>query len=154
MLQSHKQYKKIFDEAILDYQIGNLRSSILSLWVAVIFDIIDKIRELAIQGNQEAVNFIESIDQLHLKPIEEQFIQEKNIIAELKKFETLSVAECNYIARLKVDRNHCAHPYFYPNEKVFEPSRELVRYHLSSSADLLLIREKCTPSVRHCSLTI
>jgi len=50
-------------EAIDAYRGGAYRSSIVSTWIAVTFDIISKIRELSNQGDSNAQAFIKSLDQ-------------------------------------------------------------------------------------------
>jgi hypothetical protein len=42
--------KKYIKEAVSCYKVGAFRSSIVSAWVAVSFDIIDKLKELSLAG--------------------------------------------------------------------------------------------------------
>src|SRR4051794_4312383 len=49
-------------EAIGAYRARAYRSAIMGTWVAVAYDIIGKIRELAVQGDATAVTFATSLD--------------------------------------------------------------------------------------------
>lgn len=49
-----EQSKGYIAEAISCYRSGAYRAAIVSTWIAVIFDLIDKIRELALQGDGTA----------------------------------------------------------------------------------------------------
>jgi hypothetical protein len=119
-------------EAIDAYRGGAYRSSIVSTWISVTFDIISKIRELANQGDPMAQHFITSLDQAITN---KQIRQLQNIEEDLLKtatadFEFLSDHEQIDLARLKDDRNLCAHPAFIAEEVLFEPEPERVRMHI------------------------
>jgi len=49
-------------EAIAAYRARAYRSAIMGTWVAVAYDIIGKIRELAVQGDAAAVKFTTALD--------------------------------------------------------------------------------------------
>jgi hypothetical protein len=119
-------------EAVDAYRGGAYRSSIVSTWIAVTFDIISKIRELANQGDQMAQNFINRLDQsIAGKQIKQlQNIEEDLLKTATNDFEFLSSHEQNDLARLKDDRNLCAHPAFITEEMLFEPEPERVRMHI------------------------
>ena len=70
------QSKGYLSEAVICYRSGAYRASIVSTWIAVIFDLIDKIRELALNGDAAAKalearheNYIEKIDRGDLSGI-------------------------------------------------------------------------------------
>ncbi len=55
VLQCHTESSRLYiAEAISCYKAGAYRSAIVSTWIAVVFDLIDKIRELAISGDGKA----------------------------------------------------------------------------------------------------
>lgn len=119
-------------EAIDAYRGGAYRSSIVSTWIAVTFDIISKIRELSNQGDLMAKNFISSLDKAiatkqikQLQNIEEDLLKKATV-----DFEFLSDQEQVDFIRLKEDRNLCAHPAFVAEEMLFEPEPERVRMHI------------------------
>ena len=119
-------------EAIDAYRGGAYRSSIVSTWIAVNFDIISKIRELSNQGDQNAQAFINSLDKYiagkHFKQL--QNIEENLLKTAKEDFEFLSEQEQIDLVRLKEDRNLCAHPAFVTEEMLFEPEPERVRMHI------------------------
>lgn len=57
--QKAKDYIK---EAVSCYKAGAFRSAIVSTWIAVSFDVLDKLRELSLAGDQEAEKQIEAFD--------------------------------------------------------------------------------------------
>lgn len=119
-------------EAIDAYRGGAYRSSIVSTWISVTFDIISKIRELANQGDPMAQDFINKLDQaIATKQIRQlQNIEEDLLKTATTDFEFLSDQEQIDLSRLKEDRNLCAHPAFVAEEVLFEPEPERVRMHI------------------------
>src|SRR5215213_1198002 len=99
-------------EAVVSYQSGNYRAAILSAWIAVTYDIISKLRELAAGHDPNAKKFVEDLDNAavqhnipHLQRIEGGLLE-----LALKDFEFLSLHEHTDLARLRDDRHLCAHP--------------------------------------------
>ena len=133
-------------EAVVAYRSRAYRSAIMGTWVAVAYDIISKIRELAAQGDaaatafmarldaaiaQRAVNYVQGIQQL-------QAIENDLLAQALRPFEFLTAQEHTDLVRLKDDRNQCAHPAFVSETTLFQPSPELVRTHLVHAIQHLL----------------
>ncbi|ENV52103.1 hypothetical protein L292_1654 [Acinetobacter junii CIP 107470 = MTCC 11364] len=54
--------KSYIREAVACYKAGAFRSAIVSTWIAVSFDILDKLKELSLAGDKEAERQIESFD--------------------------------------------------------------------------------------------
>ena len=119
-------------EAIDAYRGGAYRSSIVSTWISVTFDIISKIRELANQGDPMAQDFINKLDlAIATKQIKQlQCIEEDLLKTATADFEFLSDQEQIDLTRLKEDRNLCAHPAFVAEEVLFDPEPERVRMHI------------------------
>ena len=126
------------NEAITAYRARAYRPAIMSTWVAVAFDIIAKIRELALQGGRAAASFVTNLDDaiaakdrgdpqgiVRLQQIENDLIQKAT-----KDFEFLSANEATDLQRLKEDRNLCAHPAFTPYATLVQPLPEQVRAHI------------------------
>ena len=133
------QSRAYIDEAIGAYQSGAYRSSILALWIAVVTDIIDKIRAMADQGEGAAVGHrdrlaaaIRNGDVLALQRFE------GGLLEAAETLQLFGRRERDELARLKEDRNYCAHPAFVTEERLFDPSPELVRLHLRAAVDNLL----------------
>lgn len=130
--------RSYISEAVRAYRAGAFRSAIMSTWIAVAYDIISKIRELASQGERAAVTFTTALDaaiQLHeqgnaaaigqLQTIENDLLRQAH-----HQYEFLSAQEQVDLLRLKQDRNLCAHPAFTSQTLLFQPSPEVVRVHL------------------------
>ena len=47
--------REYINEAILCYRSGAYRSTIVNTWIAVVFDLVDKVRELALSGDPAAI---------------------------------------------------------------------------------------------------
>ncbi|MEW2429101.1 hypothetical protein AB0877_13905 [Micromonospora sp. NPDC047644] len=127
------------DEAIGAYNSGAYRSSVIALWIAVVADVIDKIRAMAEQGEKAACVLrdaltaaIDNNDVPTLQRLEGQLLEEA------EKLQLFGKRECEELTRLKKDRNLCAHPAFVAEESLFSPSPELVRLHMQTAVDNLL----------------
>jgi hypothetical protein len=127
-------------EAIDAYRGGAYRSSIISVWIAVNFDIISKIRELANRGDKMAQDFINTLDQaIRTKNIKELQRVEENLLDKAESnYEFISNQEKYDLEQLKNDRNLCAHPAFISEDMLFEPEPERVRMHIVHVVKYLL----------------
>jgi hypothetical protein len=140
------QAKAAIAEAVACYRVGAYRAAIVATWIAAVFDLIAKFRELATDGNGEAKNQIEKLEHIYKREdletaLRESQIFERNILTIAKdKFELLSGLECDDLQRLYEDRHRCAHPSMHTVEEPYHPSGELVRYHLGTVFTTLLTR--------------
>lgn len=127
-------------EAVDAYRGGAYRAAIVSTWIAVTFDIISKIRELASQDDAMAKNVIAELDNaISTKNTKKlQTLEEDLLTKALMDFEFLSQQEYHDLLRMKEDRNLCAHPAFVVEELLFEPEPERVRMHIVHSVRYLL----------------
>ncbi|HEX5276063.1 MAG TPA: hypothetical protein VFW42_00170 [Fluviicoccus sp.] len=135
--QKAKDYIK---EAVACYKAGAFRSSIVSTWVAVSFDIIDKLKELSLAGDKEAEKQIDDFDKARrIGDIAYSLRFEREILAVCRdKLELISPVEFIDLERLQEDRNRCAHPSMTADGEVFNPSAELARMHIRSAVEHLL----------------
>ncbi|MBA4063090.1 MAG: hypothetical protein C0501_05150 [Isosphaera sp.] len=126
-------------EAITAYRARAFRSAVMAAWVAVAYDVIAKLRELAVQGDRAAQGFVAELDAAveangrgdpgavpRLQKIEGDLLGRA-----LREFELLSPHEHVDLDRLKADRNLCAHPAFSTDSLLFQPTPELVRAHIA-----------------------
>ncbi len=125
-------------EAISAYRAQAHRAAIISTWIAVVYDIISKCRELAGQSEGEARALIEKLD----AAVERQSNGDQKAIPALQdiesslldkardSFEFISHQEHTDLSRLKHDRHLCAHPAFVRQDVLFQPTPELVRTHI------------------------
>ncbi len=134
-------------EAIVAYRARAYRSALMSVWIAVAYDIIKKIRELQFNGDKAARDFVDKLDAAialqqtdygtavkRLQAIENDLLKK----ASEEEFEFLSREELKDLNRLKQDRNLCAHPAFTADQLLFQPSPELVRSHITHAITHLL----------------
>jgi hypothetical protein len=126
-------------EAVAAYRAMAHRAAVVATWIAVTFDIIAKIRELAAQGDAKASMEIGKIDAAIASgnPQQVQAI-ESNLLTLAESFEFLGPREKTDLERLRDDRNHCAHPAFVQVDSLFVPTSELVRTHIVHAVHHLL----------------
>jgi hypothetical protein len=132
--------KSYITEAIDAYRGGAYRAAIVSTWIAVTFDIISKIRELASQGDSAAKKVVQDLDKAisakdirRLQTLENDFLNKAHV-----DFEFLSSQEFIDLSRLKDDRDLCAHPAFVVEDILFQPEPERVRLHIVHAIKYLL----------------
>jgi hypothetical protein len=125
-------------EAVACYRAGAYRACIVSTWIAVVFDLLSKIRELAISGDAEAQLIVDDLNKWQpligkgdMMAIKKSLDLERSIITIVNEkfgfFEGMQVQDLN---RLHDDRNRCAHPTYQGTEQPYAPSAELARTHL------------------------
>ena len=108
-----------------------------------VYDLIAKYRELSAQGDAAATTFIQSWDAATAAHDVRRLLQLEATIIEDATVNTQIVNRIaqTHLERLREDRNFCAHPAFFAEAELFEPSPELVRLHLVNAVDLVLSRE-------------
>src|SRR5260370_12457485 len=134
------QSKVFLAEAIACYRAGAYRSAIISTWIAVVFDLIGKFKELALTGDIEAQNAVNDIERMYLS---DDFVAalrfERDILKNAReKFQLISFIEEEDLQRLFNDRNRCANPSLRSLEEPYQPSGELVRAHIYNAVVALL----------------
>jgi hypothetical protein len=127
-------------EAVASYRSGAFRSSIVACWIAVCFDVIEKLRELALAGDKEAEKHVQEIDLTRRAGDVTRALKfERELLGIAKdKFELISPLEFIDLERLQADRNRCAHPSLTADDQAYRPSAELARLHLHSAVTHLL----------------
>lgn len=127
-------------EAIRCYRAGAYKAAIVATYVAVTYDIVMKIRELAASGETNAVASAQKLDRAitansrtHLLQFEADLIKEAH-----GTFQFLGPQEFAQLDRLRDDRHLCAHPAFATESELFQPTPELVRTHIVHAVTLLL----------------
>ncbi|MDI3294401.1 hypothetical protein [Janthinobacterium tructae] len=127
-------------EAIACFKASAYRASIVATWVAVCFDFIQKVQELALTGDKEAEQLAGEINDARVKQDLSWSLKfEKNILQFARdKFELISPIEFTDLMRVQEDRNRCAHPSIAADGEPFSPSAELARLHIRSAITHLL----------------
>ena len=130
--------RKYILEAVTCYKAGAYRACIVATWVAVVYDLISKIWELALVGDPNAQQIVADLNrwqpliaQNDLGAIKKSLELERGIVdtcnTQFGFFEGMEVMD---LTRLHDDRNRCAHPSYQGMETPYSPSGELARAHL------------------------
>ncbi|MBG0718373.1 hypothetical protein G3N18_09905 [Microbacterium sp. 2C] len=130
-----------FDEAVRAYRAGAYKSATIALWIAVIHDIIEKVRTLAEDDDAQAKTVIAELDAARASRNIPKLQQIENAALEKARdgFELITHREFDELRRLYEDRNACAHPSFLSDiEDPFQLTEEQVRAHARSVVDSLL----------------
>lgn len=134
------QSKEYISEAVACYRAGAYRAVIVNAWIAIVYDLIDKMKELSASGDGAAKKIIDDFEK-HQKQIDEgneQAIKsslefERNILQTAKnEMEFFDQQQLIDLSRLREDRHRCAHPSFHRIDEPYRPSAEQARVHLRS----------------------
>lgn len=130
-------------EAVACYKANAYRSAIVSTWVAVAFDIVDKIYELSVAGDKEAIAFTEEFQSImeDRNPVRMMNLERDLLTTARDKFELISAQEFADLDRLREDRHKCAHPTRTSYPDIFHPTAELARTHIRTAVESLLKHE-------------
>ena len=136
-------------EAIRFYESRSYRAAIVMSHMAVCFDLLDKLQALAVTGDAEARQQVMKFEnyQTQLNTGNQQAISnllafERSLLEIFRdKFDFFGTSEYVDLVRLRDDRNRCAHPNFFKNQKPYEPSAELARLHIRNALSLVLTQE-------------
>ena len=120
-------------EAIQCYRAGAYRSTIVNTWIATVFDLVDKIRDLALANDPIAVrintryeNYISQINSGNDQGIKSALDFERTILATCKnELQLFDHQQLKDLERLREDRHQCAHPSFQRAGVPLRPSAEL-----------------------------
>lgn len=139
----HPQSKVYFLDAVKAYKAGALRGALTTAWVALVYDLIAKYRELSAMGDAAATAFLQSWDNATASGDISKLLQLEGGILEDATANTQVVNRIarTHLDRLREDRHLCAHPAFSAEADLFEPSHELVRLHLVNAVELVLSQE-------------
>jgi hypothetical protein len=132
--------REYIQEAINAYRSRAFRASIISTWIAVTYDIIAKMRELAIQNDRNALQYVSKIESAIVNQSIPQLskIEDDLLKVACEDFGFLSKQQFSDLERLKCDRNLCAHPAFIDGNDLYQPTPEVVRTHIVHSIIHLL----------------
>lgn len=132
--------RKYISEAVQCYKAGAYRSSVVACWIALVFDLVDKIREIGAGGDPAAQKAIAKFDRARQDhDVRASLEFEKGLLVLARdKFEFLSQMEFIDLSRLADDRNRCAHPSQVSDTEVFEASPELARLHIINCTKYVL----------------
>jgi hypothetical protein len=103
-----------------------------------VYDLISKIRELALSGDKEAESIVNVLNRWQTEiakgsqvAIKSSLEFERSIVSTAnEKFGFFEGMQVSDLERLHEDRNRCAHPTYQGMEQPYTPSAELARSHL------------------------
>ena len=139
---SDEKAKSYISEAVACYKVGGFRQAIVATWIAVVYDFIQKLRELELTGDRNAVKRVAEFETIQRTAnLSDSLAFEKKILDIAKdEFELLSDLEYKDLCRLQEDRNRCAHPSMISTDEVYQPSAELARMHIRNAIEYMLMR--------------
>ena len=133
-------------ESIRCYKAGAYRATIVTAWIAVVFDLLDKIRELSLSGDPAAkaledtyAAYIVQINQQNQDGIKGALEFERKILETCR--DTLQFFDSQQfvdLERLREDRHRCAHPSFQNVGVPYYPSAEQARLHVRNAVTHVL----------------
>ena len=135
--------KSYFLDAVRAYKANALRAALSSAWVAVVYDLISKYRELSTMGNAQATAYLKDWDAAtnitNKQNTAKLLRMESKILCHAaREIQFLNPHALIQLKRFRQDRHLCAHPAFSNQAELFEPSPEMVRLHLVNAIDLVL----------------
>lgn len=127
-------------EAVACYKAGAFRSCIISTWNAVVFDYLNKLRQLKLTGDNKAKEELQNFQNYSSSKDYNKLWQFELSIPQVARedFEFISSIEQVDLERLNQDRSRCAHPSILLDEEPFQATPELARYHLRNAVTHLL----------------
>jgi len=127
-------------EAVACYKSGAFRSSIVATWIAVLYDFLDKLRELEMTGDAAAKVKLEQFEGARASGNWKASLEfEATILKSAQdQFELLSPVEVIDLNRLAEDRNRCAHPSMSSSSEPYRVTAELARNHIKNAVIYLL----------------
>lgn len=140
LLCRDERARSYITEAVNCYRGGAYRAAIVATWIAVCFDIIDKLRELNLSGDKAAEKIVEGLNKARASNDVASSLKFERELLDIARdqFELLSHLEHIDLDRLQQDRNRCAHPSLLSDDQIFQPSGELARLHIRSAVTHLL----------------
>ena len=141
-----EEARRHLQEAVSCYRAGAYRACIVMTWIAVVYDIVDKLRELKISGDAKATalynkhvaiqDAVRRGDPDALK--QSQSFERTILIRVTEDCEFLTRQELHDLERLYEDRHRCAHPSMNDPEESYCPTAEQARLHLRNSVHHIL----------------
>lgn len=112
-------------------------------WIAVVHDLVDKLRELSHHGDVAATQKVEAHDRFHRAgDLAASLKFERDLLKTVKDdFQLISQVEFADLERIQQDRHRCAHPSLSVDGDPFAPTAELARAHIRAAVEYVLRRE-------------
>ncbi len=128
-------------EAVASYSAGAYRSAIVSIWIAVVYDLYQKFRELnEVFNDAAAKQCLEEIEKIRNSPEKKTVAAWERTILDkaFNEVKMLTSTDYDHLNRIQQDRHRCAHPALDSEGLLFQPSPELARTHIRTAIEVLL----------------
>ena len=134
--------RSFVQEAITCYKAGAYRSCIVATWIALVYDFVDKFRELALSGDSSAKKLVKEFDRIQKERDTSAALKFEREVLDIAKdeYELLSSQECVDLRRLFEDRNRYGHPNLNQDLDALGASAELARSHLRHAVEHVMER--------------
>lgn len=128
------------EEALACYESGAYRACIVTTWIALVFDIHEKLQQLALGGDKAAQLVLDAFSKARQEENFQTALRlERELLDDCKsKFELITALEYQDLKRLLDDRHRCAHPSMNTDDDPYKPSPELARAHLRNAVSYVL----------------
>jgi hypothetical protein len=134
------QSRAYVEEAVSAHRAGANRAAIVTLWTTIVYDVIQKIRELSNSGDPNATTFVQryedAVRRSDLRVL--QSIEENIVETARTDFEMVQAHEATALLRVREDRHLCAHPAMTLNDTLFQPTPDIVQAHVVHAVTFLL----------------
>ena len=127
-------------EAVTCLKAGAYRAAIVVTWVAVVHDLLAKLEQLALGGDQNAQAKVDRFRQIVCAGDVKASLDFERTILDVARdeFELFGSLAHVDLARLRDDRHRCAHPSMLDPDTDYQPAPELARCHLVNAVAHLL----------------
>ncbi|RXE87251.1 hypothetical protein DRB05_08125 [Pseudoalteromonas sp. A757] len=137
----NRHVKNYFYEAVVAYRAGAYRAAVISTWISICIDVIEKVKELSVDNDTSAKAIEKKLTAINSNDYASMLGFEKDILRfACDDLELISHIEKSHLERIKDDRNVCAHPTFSIDGHQFTPSPELTRAYIVQAATYLLTK--------------
>jgi hypothetical protein len=135
-----KKARSFLGEAVACFKAGAFRASIVATWVAVVFDYLAKLEELALLSDTKAQKKLEEFKKIARSgDVGGALRFERTVLVSAKdEFEFVGPIAYGDLLRLQEDRNRCAHPSMIDAENDYQPAPEAARLHIVNAVRHLL----------------
>jgi hypothetical protein len=140
---ANPEVRELAEEAWTCYNADAIRSSITATWTAVTTDIINKLIQLADDGDAQAVSFRTTMLEARSKGLSADGVRamqriEDVLLSNAAQFELIDSIDQRDLERIREDRNLCVHPSLRMFGAVYQPRAENARAHLAAALSTLL----------------
>jgi hypothetical protein len=134
--------KSFIREAVDCYKAGAYRSCVVATWIALVYDFVDKFRDLALAGDAAAKELVGEFDRIQRERDTAAALkfEKDGLVVARDAYELISAQEQTDLKRLFEDRNRFSHPNLNQDSEVLVASAEQARNHLRNAVEHVMQR--------------